>query len=234
MTGMAEMEVIPQEEMAYAQGIQMFTVERHALPEDFVGVSCSAWSAIVATVATHNVRTMAGDRTHGVWRALDGLSVYDRLRCDVIGLQETHRSGHSTFSRAGYLVYCSGECGGKNYGKKEQGGVGLAVRTSIARAARPPQFISDHLSKVTLELRGQATAVTFFVAYAPTEIQNASYEHAFWTSSDRAVKEVPRHEQLFELMDANARTDRREKGQVGSRDSKISRCRQRRAITVLR
>ena len=29
------------------------------------------------TVATHNVRTMAVDGTHGVGRALDGLSVYD-------------------------------------------------------------------------------------------------------------------------------------------------------------
>ena len=32
---------------------------------------------------------------HGVGRALDVLSVYDRLGCDVIGLQETRRSGHS-------------------------------------------------------------------------------------------------------------------------------------------
>ena len=62
--------------------------------------------------ATHNVRTMAVDGTHGVGRALDILSVYDRLGCDVIGLQETRRSGHSAFSHAGYLVYCSGEGGG--------------------------------------------------------------------------------------------------------------------------
>ena len=32
---------------------------------------------------------------------------------------------------------------------------------------------------------------------------------------------VPKHEKLFVLMDANARTGRREKGQVGSKDSKI-------------
>ena len=38
---------------------------------------------------------------------------------------------------------------------------------------------------------------------------------------DRAVEEVPKHEQLFVLMDANARTGRREKGQVGSKDSNI-------------
>ena len=59
------------------------------------------------------------------------------------------------------------------------------------------------------------------MAYAPTETQNASNKHAFWTSLDRAVKEVPKHEQLFVLMDTNARTGGREKGQVGSKDSKI-------------
>ena len=118
-------------------------------------------------------------------------------------------------------MYCSSECGDENGGKKGQGGVGLAVRTSVTRAARPPGFISDGLLKVTLELRGRAKAVTFFVAYAPTETHNASNKHAFWTTLDRAVKDVPRHEQLFVLMDANVRTGRREKGGVGSKDNKI-------------
>ena len=35
------------------------------------------------------------------------------------------------------------------------------------------------------------------------------------------MEEVPKHEQLFVLMDANARTGRRGKGQAGSKDSKI-------------
>ena len=113
------------------------------------------------TVATHNVWTMAVDGKHGVGRVLHVLSVYDRLGCDVIGVQETRRSGHSAFSQAGYLVYCSGECGDENGGKKGQGGVGLAVRTSITRAARSSEFVSDRLLKVTLELRGRAKAVTF-------------------------------------------------------------------------
>ena len=61
----------------------------------------------------------------------------------------------------------------------------------------------------------------FVVAYAQTETQNPSNKHAFWTSLDGAVKEVPKHETLFVSMDANARTGRREKGQVGSNDSKL-------------
>ena len=120
-------------------------------------------------VATHNIRTMSVDGKHGVGRTLDVLSLYDRLGCNVIGLQETRRSGQSSFSQAGYLVHCGGEYGGENVGKKGQGGVGLAVRNSITRAARPPEFIGDRLLKITLELRGRAKAVTFVVAYAPTE-----------------------------------------------------------------
>ena len=153
---------------------------------------------------------MAVDATHGVGRELDVSSVYDRLGCDVIGLQETRRSGHSDFSKAGYLVFCSGEYRDENGGKEGRGGVGLAVRTSITCAPRPPEFISDRLLKVILELRRRAKAVMFFVAYAPTETQNASSnKHAFWTILDRAVEEVPRHEQLFVLMDDNPRTGRR-------------------------
>ena len=117
---------------------------------------------------------MAVDGTHGVGPALDVLSVCDRLGCDVIGLQETRRSGQSVFSQAGYSVYCSGECGGENSRKKRQGGVGLAVRTPITRAARSPEFISDRLLKVTLELHSRAKTVTFFVAHVPTQTQNAS------------------------------------------------------------
>ena len=49
------------------------------------------------TVTTHNVPTMAVDGTHGVGRALNVFSVYDLFGCDVIGLQETRRSGHWTF-----------------------------------------------------------------------------------------------------------------------------------------
>ena len=81
---------------------------------------------------------------------LDVVSVYDRLGCDVIGLQETRRCRHSTFTQAGYLVHCSGECGGENGGKKGRGGVGTALRTPITRSARPPEFISNRLLKIVL------------------------------------------------------------------------------------
>ena len=57
------------------------------------------------------------------------------------------------------------------------------MRTSITRAARLPEFISDRLLKVILELRGRAKTVTFFTAYVQTKTQNA-----------RNKNEVPKHE----------------------------------------
>ena len=103
-------------------------------------------------IATHNVRTMAVDRKHGVGRVAEVLDVNREMGCDIIALQGTRRSGQSALLQAGCVVYCSGESGGEREGKKGEGGVGLAVRKSIFRAeARPPEFINDRLLKVTLE-----------------------------------------------------------------------------------
>ena len=84
------------------------------------------------TIATHNVRTMAVDGKHGVGRAVEVLSKYEERDCDIIGLQETRRSGQSALVETGYVVNCSGEGGGK----KGQGGVGLAIRRHIIRAQK--------------------------------------------------------------------------------------------------
>ena len=162
------------------------------------------------------------DGKHGVGRAAEVLDVYQEMSCNIIGLQETRRSGQSALLQAGYVVYYSGGSGGDGEGKKGQDGVGLAVWKSISRAeARSPEFISDRLLKVTLELCGRARAVTFAVGYAPTDTQSVGKRHAFWTALERIVKEVPEHEQLFVMMDANARTGRRGGGKLGSEECKV-------------
>ena len=63
--------------------------------------------------------------------------------------------------------------------------------------------------------------MTFVVGYAPTETQSVGRKHAFWTVLERAVKEVPEHEQLFVLMDASVRTGRRGRGKLGSEECKV-------------
>ena len=54
--------------------------------------------------------------------------------------------------------------------------------------------------KVTFELCGRAKAVTFVVAYAPTESQDSEKKHTFWTALDKVVAEVLAHKQLFVFM----------------------------------
>ena len=74
---------------------------------------------------------------------------------------------------------------------------------------------------MTFELCGRAKAVTFVVAYAPTETQDSEKNHTFWTALDKVVAEVSAHEQLFVLMDANARTGRRGEEKSESEFNKV-------------
>ena len=76
---------------------------------------------------------------------------------------------------------------------------------------RPPEFISDRLFK----------AVSLVVAYAPTETADVSPKNIFGVALDSAVKDVTSHEQLFVLMDANARAGKRGEGRVGSKDNEV-------------
>jgi len=114
--------------------------------------------------------------TYGLWRWTENMASDVRGKyCVKTGINVTlsayrKRVGNrqSVFIGAGYIVYCSGERGGKDGGRKGQDGVGLKQAILARTAVRPRKFISDRLLKVTLELRGRARAVTFVVAYAPT------------------------------------------------------------------
>ena len=108
-------------------------------------------------------------------RAWQVPSAFGKLGCDVIGAQETRRSGQSIFVEAGYTVYYSGESGGESK-NKGQGRVGLAVKQTFGTKTTtgPPEFISDRLLKVAQDVRGRAKAVSFVVVYAPTETADVS------------------------------------------------------------
>ena len=54
-----------------------------------------------------------------------------QLGYDLIGLQETRKSGETEFSAAGYRVFCSGQ--EETEGRQGLYGVGLAVKESICR-----------------------------------------------------------------------------------------------------
>ena len=63
---------------------------------------------------------MAADGKHGVGRTIEVLDVCQKMGFDIVGLQETRRSGQTALLQAGSVVYCSGESGVDEGGKKGQ------------------------------------------------------------------------------------------------------------------
>ena len=60
---------------------------------------------------------------------------------------------------------------------------------------RPPEFISDRLLKVTLDLRVRAKAVSFVVAPMPQlKPLDVSRKNIFWAALDSAMQDVRAHE----------------------------------------
>ena len=99
----------------------------------------------------------------------------------MIGLQETRRPGRTEFATAGYRVFCSGVDG--STGWAGQHGVGLAVKESIIREATWTQELTnERLMSMTFNLTGKSNAVTFIVAYGPTDtVSNTREQKAvFW------------------------------------------------------
>ena len=140
------------------------------------------------------------------------------LDCDVIGLQETRRPGRTEFAAAGYRVFCSGVDGSS--GRAGQHGVGLAVKESVIREATWTQELTnDRLMLTTFNLTGKFNAVTFVVAYGPTDtvFNTREQKDVFWADLENAVSRVPSSDYLFVLIDANARTGVR----MGEEDCKV-------------
>ena len=172
-------------------------------------------------VGTFNVRTLAFNGKNGIGHSEVILKVCQELGCDVIGLQETRRDGQSTFTAAGYTVFRSGADGSK-YERKGTYSVGLAVRESIVAGVEKGglvvECISARLMKVRIQLEGKSNGVSFVVGYAPTLGSLAREKDHFWNALDSVVTGVPSGDHLFVLMDANARTGKR---QSGCADSKV-------------
>ena len=168
--------------------------------------------------ATWNVRSMSltGHREAGHAKVL--LQKCKVLGCDVIGLQGTRRPVRTEFAAAGYHVFCSGVDGSSS--RAGQQGVGLSVKESIIREATWTQGLTnERLMLMTFNLTGKANAVTFVVAYGPTDTVSNTREQkdAFWADLKSAVRRVPSSDCLFVLTYANARTGVR----MGEKDCKV-------------
>ena len=169
-------------------------------------------------VATWNVRSLSLTRRRGAGHTEVLLQKYKVLGCDIIGLQETRRPGRTEFAAAGYRVFCSGVDG--NSGRAGHHGVGLAVKECIIREPTWTQELTnERLMSMTFNLTGKSNAVTFAVAYGPTDTVSNTREHkdVFWADLESAVSRVLSSDYLFVLIDANARTGVR----MGEKDCKV-------------
>ena len=169
-------------------------------------------------VATWNVRSLSLTGRRGAVHAGVLLQKCKVLGYDVIVLQETRRSGRTEFAAAGHHVFCSGVDGSS--GRAGQHGVGLAVKESVIREATwTHKLTNERLMSMTFNLTGKSNAVTFVVAYGPTDTVSKTREqkHVFWADLESAVSRVPSSDYLFVLIDANARTGVR----MGEEDCKV-------------
>ena len=119
-------------------------------------------------VETWNVRPLSLTRRRGAGHAEVLLQKCNMLGCDVIGLQETRRPGRTELAAAGYRVFCSGVDGSS--GRAGQHEVGLTVKESIIREDTWTQELTnERLISMAFNLTGKSNAVTFVVAYGPTD-----------------------------------------------------------------
>ena len=143
-------------------------------------------------VATWNVRSLSltGCRRAGHAEVL--LQKCKVLDCDIIGLKETRRPERTEFAAAGYRVFCSGVDG--STGRAGQHGVELAVKESIIRGATWTQKLTnERLMSMTFNLTGKSNAITFVVAYGPTDTMSNTRQQkdVFRADLESAVSRVP-------------------------------------------
>ena len=104
-------------------------------------------------------------------------------------------------------MFCSGVDGSS--GRAGQHGVGLAIKESIVREATWTQELTnERLMSMTLNLAGKSNAISFVVAYGPTDTVSNTLEpkDVFWADLESAVSRVLSSDYLFVLIYANART----------------------------
>ena len=154
-----------------------------------------------------NVRSLSLTRRRGVGHAEVFLQKCKVLGFDAIGLQDTRRPGRTELAAAGYRVFCSGVDGSS--GRAGQYGMGLAVKDSIVREATWTQELTnERLMSMTFNLAAKSNAVTFVVAYGPTDTVSNTREQKdeFWPDLESVVSRVPSSDYLLVLIYANART----------------------------
>ena len=126
----------------------------------------------------------------------------------VLGIQETRKSKRTVSTAAGFRVFYSGSAQGG------QQGAALAVKESTRQTSKfTRKDVNERLMSMRFEMSGQHQAVNFVVGYAPTEPSDSEKKRAFWHRLDSLVQRIPNTEGRFVLIDANACTGEKIKGE---------------------
>ena len=169
------------------------------------------------TFGTFNVRTAAVNGVCGIGHIDTLLRTCAANGCDVIGLQETKRDGTPEISASGYRVCFNGDCSMVK-DRKEQHGVGLAIKEEIVKKAGEDGIIIECISARLLKARISIKS-NFVAVYAPSEEAPEGQKAKYIPSFNCTVAPVPARECVI-LTDANARTGKRGEG-GGEVDRKV-------------
>ena len=82
------------------------------------------------------------------------------------------------------------------------------------------QFVDERLTSMRFELASKCEAVSFVVAYAPTDCTKDAELKRFWQKAEDLVEKIPTNECLFVLRRVNARTGQGMEG-CGDDESKV-------------
>ena len=102
------------------------------------------------------------------------------------------------------------------YGKSDGGnlGVGIAVKTDIVLTTHcAPIHINARLMRMRIpqlnKKKGTETALTVIVAHAPTDASDPEVKEAFWSALHYEVEKTSAKDDLYVLIDGNARLGKR-------------------------
>ena len=143
-------------------------------------------------VCTWNVCTLSQP---GYPEAL--VSELDAFGIKVAALTESRLTDSGCLSIANYSIFYSG-------GDLHIHGVSLAVHHSVAKALMSWTPVSPRL--LSARFRHKHGAITFIVAYAPTNLSADDEKDRFYSELGSLTEQVPPHDQLLLLGDFNAVT----------------------------
>ncbi|EYC14302.1 hypothetical protein Y032_0041g461 [Ancylostoma ceylanicum] len=136
------------------------------------------------TICTFNARTLASEAS------VEDLMVQARkIRYDVVGLTKTrrHRSLNATIDTGEEVSF--GTFGTLESDSNEVGGVVALVNTNLAMNVDSFALLTTRIGRLRLRRCGSMSALTVFIAYAPTSSYNKDKIEAFYMDLEKFYRE---------------------------------------------